>query len=313
MRVLVAGGAGFLGSHLVRALLEQEHEVVVVDSLITGDRENLRGLDDAAMTFFQADVREPVEVPGRFDRVYNLASPASPKDFATLPIEILETGSKGTKNLLDRAARDGARFFQASTSEVYGDPLVHPQTEDYWGNVNPRGKRAVYDEAKRYAEAMIAAYERMGRVEARVVRIFNTYGPRMRLDDGRVLPNFASQALAGIPLTVYGDGSQTRSFCFVDDLVAGFLALMESDVTGPVNLGNPAEITVLEFAEMVVSACGSSSPIDRLPLPHQDDPKRRRPDITRASEALGWRPRTALEDGLPRAIEDFRRRLDAAS
>ena len=313
MKILVAGGAGFIGSHLCESLLADDHEVVVVDDLSSGDRRNLEALAGPHFTFVEADVSDGLDLPGPFERVYNLACPASPKDFATLPIEIMRVGSEGTRHLLDLAARDGARFLQASTSEVYGDPLVHPQKEEYWGNVNPCGKRSVYDESKRFAEALVCAYERMERVEVRIARIFNTYGPRMRLDDGRVLPNFATQALHGEALTLYGGGTQTRSFCYVADLVAGLRALMESDVRGPVNLGNPTETSIREFAATVIRLLDVEAHTVEKPLPHQDDPKVRCPDISRAREALDWEPKVALEEGLALALADFRARIEDPS
>jgi nucleoside-diphosphate-sugar epimerase len=309
MRVVVSGGAGFLGSSLCRALLNRGDEVICVDNLITGTEENIRELmDDPRFSFVLHDVSLPITVDGQVDAVMHLASPASPKDFTEIPIKILKVGSLGTHNLIGLAMAKGARFFLASTSEVYGDPLVHPQTETYWGNVNPIGPRGVYDEAKRFAEALTMAYHRQHGVDVRVVRIFNTYGPRMRPDDGRVVSNFVVQALRGEPLTIYGDGRQTRSFVYVDDEVRGFLALLDSSYVGPVNIGHPGEFTVGELAEMVLELTGSRSKIDRLPLP-VDDPTRRNPDITLARSVLGWEPEIDLREGLTRTIPWFRSQL----
>jgi nucleoside-diphosphate-sugar epimerase len=309
MRVVVSGGAGFLGSSLCRALLNRGDAVVCVDNLITGTEENIRELmDDPRFSFVLHDVSLPITVDGQVDAVMHLASPASPKDFTEIPIKILKVGSLGTHNLIGLAMAKGARFFLASTSEVYGDPLVHPQTETYWGNVNPIGPRGVYDEAKRFAEALTMAYHRQHGVDVRVVRIFNTYGPRMRPDDGRVVSNFVVQALRGEPLTIYGDGRQTRSFVYVDDEVRGFLALLDSSYVGPVNIGHPGEFTVGELAEMVLELTGSRSKIDRLPLP-VDDPTRRNPDITLARSVLGWEPEIDLREGLTRTIPWFRSQL----
>lgn len=309
MRCLVTGGAGFIGSHLVDALLDAGHEVVVLDDLSTGNRGNLDGARARGARLIEADLVQGAPVEGPLDRIYNLASPASPKDFGRIPIEILRVGSEGVRHALELAARTGARFLQASTSEVYGDPLVHPQPETYFGNVNPTGSRACYDESKRFAEALVSTYRRLGRVETRIVRIFNTYGPRMGLDDGRILPNFAVAAFAGLPLMLYGGGTQTRSFCYVDDLVRGLIGLMESGESDPVNLGNPHEISVLEFARRVVALTGTGSALVEAPLGHPDDPRQRRPDITRARRILGWEPRTSLDDGLRITLDDFRRRL----
>jgi dTDP-glucose 4,6-dehydratase len=312
MRVLVAGGAGFLGSHLCDALVGRGDEVVCVDSLVTGRRLNVAHLIGRPdFTFVEHDIVRPLDVAGPIDAVMNLASPASPCDYLALPIQTLETGSIGTRNLLDVAVRSGARFFLASTSEVYGDPLVHPQTETYWGNVNSIGERSVYDEAKRYAEAITMAYHRAHGVDVRIARIFNTYGPRMQVDDGRVVSNFIVQALRGQPLTIYGDGSQTRSFCYVADEVAGFLALLDSDVRVPVNIGNPGEFTMSELAELVLGLTGSTAGVTFAPLP-SDDPQQRQPDITRARELLGWEPQVALRDGLQRTIPAFESELSVA-
>jgi nucleoside-diphosphate-sugar epimerase len=312
MRVLVAGGAGFLGSHLSDALLARGDEVVCVDNLVTGRRANVEHLvGERGFEIVEHDITRPLDVAGPIDAVMNLASPASPRDYLALPIETLETGSTGTRNLLDLALRHGARFFLASTSEVYGDPLVHPQTEDYWGNVNPIGERSVYDEAKRYAEALTMAYHRVHGLEIRVARIFNTYGPRMQVEDGRVVSNFVVQALRGQPLTIYGDGTQTRSFCYVADEVAGFLALLDSDVVGPVNIGNPVEFTMAELAALVLELTGSEAGVTHAPLP-SDDPKQRRPDIGRARRELGWEPRVELREGLERTIPTFQSDLSIA-
>ncbi|MFP5487939.1 MAG: UDP-glucuronic acid decarboxylase family protein [Acidimicrobiia bacterium] len=314
---LVAGGAGFIGSHLVDRLIERGEAVVCVDDLSTGRRSNVAHLDaHPAFRFVDADVTRPeladrlapvVASLGRtgFDTVLHLASPASPPAYLARPIETLDVGSTGTRRLLELAVRDRARFLLASTSEVYGDPLEHPQTEGYHGNVNPTGPRSCYDEAKRFAEALTAAYARVHGVEVRIARIFNTYGPRMRPDDGRVVTNFIHQALDGAPLTIYGDGSQTRSFCHVDDEVSGLLALLDGDVTGPVNIGNPDEVTVREFAELVIELTASSSTIEHRDLP-DDDPKVRRPDIALATSRLGWSPQIALAVGLRDTIEAFR-------
>ncbi|MEB3222489.1 MAG: UDP-glucuronic acid decarboxylase family protein [Candidatus Sericytochromatia bacterium] len=309
MRILVTGGAGFVGSHLCERLLAEGHQVMAVDNMVTGDLANVAHLEGhAGFSFMRHDVSTPFEVPGPLDRVYHLASPASPVDYAELPIETLKVGSYGTHNALGLARARGARLLLASTSEVYGDPLVHPQPETYWGNVNPIGHRSCYDEAKRFAEAITMAYHRTHGVETRIVRIFNTYGPRMRLNDGRAIPNFLTQALRGEPITVYGDGSQTRSFCYVDDLVEGLLRLMESDTAEPVNLGNPAELTLLEMAERIRVLTQTRSEIVFRPLP-PDDPKLRRPDISRAREVLGWEPRVELAPGLAKTVDHFRQAL----
>ena len=308
-RVVVSGGAGFIGSHLCRALLARGDEVVCIDNLLTGSRDNVAGLaGEAGFTFVEQDVTKPVAVEGAVDRVMHLASPASPADFERIPIQILEVGSYGTHNLLELARAKGARFFLASTSEVYGDPLVHPQPETYWGNVNTIGPRSVYDEAKRFAEAITMAYHRSHDVDVRIVRIFNTYGPQMRPDDGRVVSNFLVQAILGKPLTVYGDGQQTRSFCYVEDEVRGLIALLDSGYVGPVNIGNPNEFTMLELAEQVLDVTGSSSTLEFLPLP-QDDPTQRKPDITLARSALGWEPAIQLREGLERTAAYFRSRV----
>jgi dTDP-glucose 4,6-dehydratase len=311
--VLLAGGAGFIGSHLVDRLLERGDTVVCVDDLSTGSRSHTQiHAKDDRYWFVCRDIARPglAEAIGddRFDAVLNLASPASPPAYLARPIATLDTGSIGTRALLEIAKRDGARFFLASTSEVYGDPLEHPQTESYWGNVNPIGVRSVYDEAKRFAEALTAAYARVHGLEVRIARIFNTYGPRMQFDDGRVVTNFVHQALTGEPLTVYGEGTQTRSFCYVDDEVAGLLALLDSDVDRPVNIGSQHEVTMRELAALVLELTGSSSPLVHMPLP-ADDPLVRRPDITLARELLGWEPVIGLREGLARTIEEHRAAL----
>jgi dTDP-glucose 4,6-dehydratase len=306
---LVTGGAGFLGSHLCERLLAESHRVICVDSLITGKTENIEHLtSNGDFEFIRHDVTVPFEIDEPVHNVLHFASPASPIDYLELPIQTLKVGSLGTHNTLGLAKAKGARYLLASTSEVYGDPLVHPQPESYWGNVNPVGPRGVYDEAKRFAEAMVMAYHRVHGLETRIVRIFNTYGPRMRPHDGRVVPAFIHQALAGEPLTVFGDGSQTRSFCFVDDLVEGIYRLLLSDVDEPMNIGNPAEMTILQFSEAVVELTESSSEIEFEPLP-TDDPKIRQPDITFARSELGWEPHVTLEAGLAKTIEYFKNRL----
>ena len=310
-RVVVTGGAGFLGSHLCRALLDRGDQVVAIDNLITGSVRNVEALfGRPGFTFVEHDVSQYVWVPGAVDTVMHFASPASPVDFGRIPIQILKVGGLGTHNCLGLAKAKGAKFFLASTSEVYGDPLVHPQPETYWGNVNPVGIRGVYDEAKRYAEAMTMAYHRHHALDVRIVRIFNSYGPLMRPDDGRAVSNFLVQALRGDPLTVYGDGRQSRSFCYVDDEVRGFLALLDSDVRGPVNIGNPAEFTIRQLAELAIEVTGSSSTIVHEPLP-VDDPTQRQPDLTRATELLGWAPTVSLRDGLDRTADYFRSVLRA--
>jgi dTDP-glucose 4,6-dehydratase len=309
-RVVVTGGAGFLGSHLCDALLARGDEVIAIDNLTTGDVANIEHLfGRPGFTFVDHDVSQYVWVPGPVDQVLHFASPASPADFERIPIQILKVGSLGTHNCLGLAKAKDARFFLASTSEVYGDPQVHPQRETYWGHVNPIGPRGVYDEAKRFAEAMTMAYHRSHGLDVRIVRIFNVFGPRLRLDDGRAISNFLHQALLGKPITVYGDGEQTRSFCYVEDEIRGFLALLDSDLTGPVNIGNPVEFTVHELAEMVLEVTGSSSEIVYEPLP-VDDPTQRQPDITLARTALGWEPRVGLREGLERTAAWFRQILD---
>ncbi|GAA0258822.1 UDP-glucuronic acid decarboxylase family protein [Cryptosporangium japonicum] len=308
MRVAVTGGAGFLGSHLVARLLARGDQVVCLDNFSTGRPENVEPfLADPAFTLIETDVSEGIEVAGPVGAVAHLASPASPPDYHRMPLETLAVGSRGTEHALRLAARDSARFVLASTSEVYGDPVVHPQREEYWGNVNPVGPRSVYDEAKRFAEAVSMAYRRSYDLNVGIVRIFNTYGPRMRPQDGRVVTSFITQALVGDPLTIYGDGEQTRSFCYVDDLIDGIVAMIDSSVSGPVNIGNPVEWTVARLASVVLALTGSSSQIEYHPLP-TDDPTRRRPDITLARQLLGWEPRVPVEEGLRRTIEWFRSR-----
>jgi dTDP-glucose 4,6-dehydratase len=305
-RIVVSGGAGFLGSHLSEALLDRGDEVVVLDNLVTGSVDNIEHLFGRnGFTFAKHDVSSYVWVPGDVHGVMHLASPASPVDYLDKPIQTLKVGSLGTHNTLGLAKAKGARYFLASTSEVYGDPQVHPQPESYWGHVNPVGPRGVYDEAKRYAEAITLAYHRAHDVDVRIVRIFNTYGPRLRPRDGRAVSNFLVQAMQGRPLTVYGDGKQTRSFCYVDDEVRGILALLESDRVGPVNIGNPAELTILELARAVVEVTGSRSELAFEPLP-ADDPSQRQPDITLARTLLGWEPETDLREGLARTYEWYR-------
>ena len=305
-RALITGGAGFLGSHLCDLFLSRGHEVICVDNFITGNPKNIAHLFGRdGFTFIKLDVTNYIHVEGPLDYVLHFASPASPIDYLEKPIQTLKVGSLGTHKTLGLAKDKKARYLLASTSEVYGDPLVHPQKEDYWGNVNPVGPRGVYDEAKRFAEAMTMAYQRFHGVETRIVRIFNTYGERMRVKDGRVVPAFISQALRNEPLTVFGDGSQTRSFCYVSDLVDGIYRLLMSNETMPTNIGNPSEMTVLQFAEEIKRLTGTAAPIEFRPLP-EDDPKIRRPDITKARAVLGWEPRVPLAEGLERTIAYFR-------
>jgi dTDP-glucose 4,6-dehydratase len=308
-RTLITGGAGFIGSHLCERFIDLGHDVLCVDNLITGTAKNVEGLRRLdRFTFVEHDISQPLTIDGPIDNILHFASPASPIDYLRHPIPTLKVGSLGTHNTLGLAKAKSARYLLASTSEVYGDPEQHPQREDYWGHVNPIGVRGVYDEAKRFAEAMTMAYHRFHRLDTHIVRIFNTYGPRMRLDDGRVLPNFMGQALRGEPLTVYGDGSQTRSFCFVNDLVEGIVRLLPTDFHEPVNLGNPDEITILEFAREILELSGSCSGIAYAPLP-QDDPRVRRPDISRARQILGWEPAVDRHRGLRLTLEHFRNRV----
>ena len=306
--MLVTGGAGFIGSHLVDRLLARGDEVVSVDNFLTGRRENAERRS-SRYTFVEHDVCRPIPVIGPAQAVFNLASPASPLDYARVPLETLEVGALGTRNALDLSRMASAVLVQASTSEVYGDPLLHPQREDYFGNVNPTGPRACYDEAKRYGEALVSTFARVHRLPVRIARIFNTYGPRMRVDDGRVVPAFITQALRGQDFTVFGDGTQTRSFCYVDDLVSGLLLLLEKGDARPVNLGNPVEMTLVQFAEVVRRAVGKGGAVRSVrPLP-ENDPKQRQPDISRARALLGWEPQVRLEEGLRPTIEYFKREL----
>jgi dTDP-glucose 4,6-dehydratase len=310
MRHLVSGAAGFIGSHLCERLLAEGGEVVGLDNLITGSRRNIEHLEGKPkFAFREFDVTRPIVTEaGKCDHVWHLASLASPKFYLAHPIETLESGSTATRNMLEIARRDNARFLITSTSECYGDPLEHPQVETYWGNVNPVGLRSCYDESKRYAEALTMAYHRTHGVRTNIARIFNTYGPRMALDDGRVVPAFLDQALRGEPLTVFGDGSQTRSFCYVSDMVEGLVRLANSEERFPVNLGNPVELTILEFAEQIQQLMGIKTPVVHQPLP-SDDPKRRQPSIAKAKKVLGWEPKVNLEDGLRETVEYFKTRL----
>jgi len=305
-RILITGGAGFIGSHLCERFLAEGDDVICMDNFLTGSRDNIAHLfADRRFTFIEQNVTNYIYVKGPVDAILHFASPASPVDYLEHPIPTLKVGSLGTHKALGLAKEKAARFLLASTSEVYGDPLVHPQTEDYWGNVNPIGPRGVYDEAKRFAEALTMAYHRAHNVRTRICRIFNTHGPRMRLNDGRVVPNFISQALRDQPLTVYGDGSQTRSFCYVSDLVEGIVRLLRSDHSGPVNLGNPTEVTILQFAQKIKELTGSKSEIAFHPLP-VDDPKVRNPNIGLARKLLGWEPKVSLDEGLRHTIDYFR-------
>jgi len=310
-RVLITGGAGFIGSHLCDKFLAEGYEVICMDNLITGNVDNISHIKDSRFSFIHYDVTNYIYVKGEVDYILHFASPASPLDYLEYPIQTLKVGSLGTHKALGLAKEKGARFLLASTSEVYGDPLIHPQNEDYWGNVNPVGPRGVYDEAKRFAEALTMAYRRYHRVDTRIVRIFNTYGPRMRIRDGRAIPNFISQALRGEDVTVYGDGSQTRSFCYITDMVEGIYRLLMSDYNLPMNIGNPQEMTVIGLAEEIIALTGSKSRIVRMPLP-EDDPKVRQPDITRARKILGWEPQVGLREGLVNTIEYFKRKIGGA-
>ncbi len=319
MRILITGAAGFLGSHLCERLLHDGNEVVGMDNFITGSPDNLSHLaSDPKFSFIRHDVSNFIFVPGKVDAVLHFASPASPNPkspygYVNLPIQTMKAGALGTHNTLGLARANQARFLLASTSEIYGDPLVHPQSENYWGHVDPIGSRSVYDEAKRFAEALTMAYHRFHGIDTRIVRIFNTYGPRMHLDDGRVVPNFIQQALCGEPLTVYGDGKQTRSFCYVDDLIEGIVRLLFSDEHLPVNIGNPSELSMLEFAERINKVVGNQAGIVYKPTERQEsDPQRRRPDISRAQSILGWTPRIDLDEGLRKTIPYFRAKLGLA-
>ena len=310
MRIVITGAAGFIGSHLSDRLLDQGHSVVGIDNLLTGDLANIAHMTGRDFVFIRHDVTNYINVEGPVDRVYHWASPASPIDYLEWPIPTLKVGALGTHNALGLAKAKGARFILASTSEVYGDPLVHPQKESYWGNVNPVGPRGVYDEAKRFAEAITMAYHRYHRLDAKIVRIFNTYGPRMRVLDGRAVPNFIGQALRNEDVTIFGSGKQTRSFCYISDLVTGIIALMESDANDPVNIGNPHEMTIEDMARLIIRMTGSKSRIVFKPLP-TDDPQVRQPDISRAKSLLGWEPRVSLEEGLTSTIEYFKDKIAA--
>ena len=309
MRVIVSGAAGFIGSHMCDRLLAEAHSVVGLDNFLTGSRRNLAHLaGEPRFCFIEQDITKPFGIEGPADAAINMASPASPKDYLEYPIATLDAGSAGTRNMLELALEKKARFLLTSTSECYGDPLVHPQPETYWGNVNPVGPRSCYDESKRFAEALTMAFHRTHGLRTNIARIFNTYGPRMKLDDGRVVPAFLDQAQRAGPITVFGDGSQTRSFCYVSDLVDGLYRLMLSEERYPVNLGNPSEMTILEFAHQIRKITGTGAPIVFKPLP-EDDPKHRRPDISKARATLGWEPRVTLEEGLQRTAEYFRAAL----
>ncbi|MFV1950399.1 MAG: UDP-glucuronic acid decarboxylase family protein [Nitrospinota bacterium] len=310
IRTLITGGAGFIGSHMCDYLFKKGHEVFCMDNLITGDTSNIAHIHDDRFHFIKHDVTNYIYIKGGLDYIIHFASPASPIDYLQYPIQTLKVGSLGTHKALGLAKEKKAIFFLASTSEIYGDPLIHPQKEDYWGNVNPIGIRGVYDEAKRFAEAMTMAYHRYHRINTRIVRIFNTYGPRMRINDGRAIPNFITQALKGEDITVYGDGSQTRSFCYVSDLVEGIYRLLVSDEDYPVNLGNPSEMTILRMAEKIVDLTKSKSKIVFKPLP-EDDPKIRQPDISRAKDILRWQPEVTLDKGLEETIKYFRKNINA--
>jgi dTDP-glucose 4,6-dehydratase len=307
-RTLVTGGAGFLGSHLCEYFLDKGHEVVCMDNLITGSKDNISAIKSDKFQFIEHNVSEYIELEGELDYILHFASPASPIDYLELPIQTLKVGALGTHNALGLAKAKNAVLLLASTSEVYGDPLVHPQPEDYWGNVNPIGPRGVYDEAKRFAEAITMAYHRTHAVNTKIIRIFNTYGPRMRVNDGRAIPNFLKQALTGKDLSVYGEGSQTRSFCYVSDLVEGIYRLLLSDQNYPINIGNPSEMTIKEMADKILQATNSTSKITYVPLP-EDDPKVRQPDITRAKKHLNWEPKVKLDEGLKSTLEYFKKQL----
>lgn len=308
MRIVVTGGAGFVGSHLCDLCLQEGHEVVAVDNLVTGSEANIAHITSSEFEYSNQDISDGLSIDGDVDFIFNMASPASPVDYMELPIETLRVGAMGTHHTLELAREKGAGFLMASTSEIYGDPHVHPQVEEYWGNVNTIGPRSCYDEAKRYSEAMTMAFHRVHNIDTKIVRIFNTYGPRMRLNDGRIVPNFMKQAILGEPLTVYGDGSQTRSFCYVSDLVDGIYKLGMSSEHRPVNIGNPIEFTVLDFAHLVVEMSRSSSVLEYRELP-VDDPKQRKPDITRAQEILGWNPKVELAEGLKYTLAYFQNEL----
>lgn len=305
MKTIVTGGAGFLGSHLCDYLLHEGHEVICVDNIITGNFRNIKHISSKKFSFLNHDIIDPLVIEDNLDLIFHLASPASPVDYLNLPIQTLLVGSTGTYNMLELARKTDARFLFASTSEIYGDPEVNPQPETYWGNVNPIGPRGVYDESKRYAEALTMAYHRKFGIDTKIVRIFNTYGPRMRADDGRVVPNFINQAIMGQDITVYGDGRQTRSFCYVSDLIDGIYRLMVSRFHEPVNIGNPEEITILDFAQRIIAITGTKSKITFKNLP-EDDPKVRRPDIRRAKEVLGWEPKVKLDEGLAKTVDYFK-------
>ena len=310
-RTLVTGGAGFLGSHLCEYLLDKGHEVICMDNLITGSKQNISGIKSSNFRFVNHNVSEFIKLDGDLDYILHFASPASPIDYLELPIQTLKVGALGTHNALGLAKAKNAVFLLASTSEVYGDPLVHPQPEEYWGNVNPIGPRGVYDEAKRFAEAITMAYHRTHGINTKIVRIFNTYGPRMRINDGRAIPNFLKQALTGKDLTVYGNGSQTRSFCFVSDLIEGICRLLMSEQNNPVNIGNPIEMTIQSLTDKILQATGSKSKIVQVPLP-EDDPKTRQPNITLAKTLLDWEPKVSLDEGLKPTLKYFKEQLDSS-
>ena len=309
MNAVVTGGCGFLGSYLCRGLIENGFKVIAVDNLITGDLKNIEEIgSNSNFEYINHDVSKYIDIPGEVDWVFHFASPASPIDYLNFPIQTLKVGALGTHNAIGLAKAKNAKFMLASTSEVYGDPLLSPQPEDYWGNVNPIGPRGVYDEAKRFAESMVMAYRRVHNIDTRIIRIFNTYGPRMRYDDGRVVPNFITQALKAEKISIFGDGSQTRSFCYVDDLIRGILSLMDVEEHGPVNLGNTRELKIIELADIVLDITNSKSKKSFLPLP-QDDPKLRRPDTAKAERLLNWRAEVSLEEGLTKTIDYFKKRL----